>query len=275
MNVQGTKEVLRLAARGRASVLHHVSSVGIFAARPAADGEYRGAEVDLDPTAPTLPNGYSETKWVAERLVALARDRGLPVVIHRLGRVSGDSTSGVWRATSDALPEMLKASAGLGLLPRFAGHVDMVPVDYVAKAMATIAARPDAVGRVFHLVNPEPLEFPELRVGFERAGYPTDAEAMTDWYGELVARSASSEDDWTVAIALLSEWTQHATTGMRDPRFDSHRTREFLGDDVRCPTVDPPLLARYLRHLADTGFLRRPADHVEGEAAWHAASAGE
>jgi amino acid adenylation domain-containing protein/thioester reductase-like protein len=275
VNVQGTKEVIRLAALGRTSVLHHVSSVGIFAARPAADGEFRGAEADLDPAAPTLANGYSETKWVAERLVAIARDRGLPVVIHRLGRVSGDSTSGVWRATHDALPEMLKASAGLGLLPRFDGHVDMVPVDYVAKAMAAIATRPDALGRVFHLVNPCPLRFPDLLAGFELAGYPTDAAEMTQWYGELVARSASSDEDWTVAIALLSEWTQHATTGMRDPRFDSHRTQEFLGDAARCPAVDPSVLAQYLRHLADTGFLRHPADHVEGETAWHATSAVE
>jgi len=275
VNVQGTKEVIRLAAQGRASVLHHVSSVGIFPARPAADGDIRGAEVDLAPAAPNLPNGYSETKWVAERLAAIARDRGLPVVIHRLGRVSGDSTNGVWRATHDALPEMLKASAGIGLLPRFAGHVDMVPVDYVAKAMAAIAARPDAIGRVFHLVNPAPLEFPDLAAGFGRAGYPTDAVEMTTWYGELVRRSASSEEDWTVAVALLSEWTRHATTGMRDPRFDSHRTREFLGADIRCPTVDPTVLARYLRQLADTGFLRPPTDRVKGAAEWHTATAGE
>jgi amino acid adenylation domain-containing protein/thioester reductase-like protein len=274
VNVQGTKEVLRLAATGPSSVLHHVSGVGIFPARPATEGEFRGAEDDLDPTAPVLPNGYSETKWVAERLVAAARDRGLPVVIHRLGRVSGDSRTGVWRATNDALAELLKASAGLGMLPRFEGQVDMVPVDYVARAMVAIARRPDALGRVFHLVNPRPLRFADLRAGFELAGYPTDADEMTRWYGELVGRSAGSDEDWTVAIALLSEWTQHATYGMRDPRFDSHRTQEFLGDDVHCPVVDGSVLAQYLRHLADTGFLRQPADRVKGAGQWHTAPAG-
>jgi len=268
VNVQGTKEIIRLASSVRASVLHHVSSVGIFAARPVADGEYRGEEADLDPRAPVLPNGYTETKWVAERLVATARDRGLPVVIHRLGRVAGDSRNGTWRASHDALAELLKASAGLGSLPRFQGRLDMVPVDYVARAMTALARRPDALGRIFHLVNPRPLQFDDLRAGFELAGYPAESREMLDWYGELVTRSASSEEDWTVAIALLSEWTQHASHRMRDPRFDSRLTQEFLDGTVTCPAVDAPTLDRYFRHLADTGFLRHPADRREGKETW-------
>lgn len=262
VNVGGTKEIIRLAATGQKSVLHHVSSVGIFAARPVDDGEFRGAETDLDPHAPRLPNGYTETKWVAERLVTEARDAGLPVVVHRLGRVSGDSATGVWRATNDALAELLKASAGLGSLPRFDGKLDMVPVDHVARAMAAIASRDDALGRIFHLVNPRPLVFSDLRDGFTRAGYPPVAKEMTDWYAELVGRSAAggdADEDWSVAVALLSEWTQHASHRMRDPRFDSQATQEFLAGMVDCPPVDADVLVRYFRHLADTGFLRHPA----------------
>lgn len=263
VNVGGTKEIIRFAATGPKSVLHHVSSVGIFAARPVEDGEFRGAETELDPHAPPLPNGYTETKWVAERLVTEARDAGLPVVIHRLGRVSGDSRTGTWRATNDALAELLKASAGLGSLPRFEGKLDMVPVDHVARAMAAIAAREDALGRIFHLVNPRPLVFEDLHEGFRRAGYPPAAQEMTSWYAELVGRSAASarepDEDWSVAIALLSEWTQHASHRMRDPRFDSQATQDFLAGTVDCPPVDADVLVRYFRHLADTGFLRHPA----------------
>ncbi|MBO4206029.1 non-ribosomal peptide synthetase [Micromonospora echinofusca] len=259
VNVAGTKEIIRLATTGRKSVLHHVSSVGVFAARRATDGDSRGAETELDPSAPRLPNGYAETKWVAERLVTQARDAGLPVVIHRLGRVAGDSRTGVWRATNDALAELLKASAGLGALPRFEGRLDMVPVDHVARAMAAIATRPEALGRIFHLVNPRPLVFEDLRAGFERAGYPPDSREMIRWYTDLVDRSATTDEDWSVAIALLAEWTQHASHGMRDPRFDSGATQEFLAGIADCPPVDADVLGRYLRYLADVGFLRRPA----------------
>ncbi|WP_024873949.1 non-ribosomal peptide synthetase [Saccharomonospora piscinae] len=255
-NVQGTKEMIRLACTGRTSVLHHISGVGVFPARAAAEGEYRGVEVDLDAAAPALPNGYTETKWVAERLVTEARDRGLPVVVHRLGRVSGDSATGAWLAHSDALAELLRASAALKVLPNFDGVLDMVPVDYVGAAIAAIARRREAIGGVFHLVNPRPLRFPDLQAGFELAGYETDSAKMTDWYARLLAHSSQAVDeDWTVAITLLSEWTQHASHRLRDPRFESTRTRELLGDEVSCPPVDGPVLRRYLEHLEEIGFI--------------------
>ena len=37
------------------------------------------------------------------------------------------------------------------------GDTNVVPVDYVAKAMDHIAHQPDLDGQAFHLVNPEPL----------------------------------------------------------------------------------------------------------------------
>jgi len=40
--------------------------------------------------------GYSQSKWVSERLVAIARDRGLPVCIYRPPLVSGHSQTGLW-----------------------------------------------------------------------------------------------------------------------------------------------------------------------------------
>lgn len=270
-NVEGTTEIIRLAMTGTPSVLHHVSGVGVFPARPAAEGQYRGVEVDLDPVAPVLPNGYTETQWVAERLVTQARDRGLPVVVHRLGRVSGDSRTGVWRAGHDALAELLRASVALGALPAFEGVLDMVPVDHVGAAMAAIARRPDAAGRVFHLVNPRPLALDDLVAGFALAGRPTTTLPMTRWYARLLELAADEPDtDWTVATALLSEWTQHASHRMRDPRFESGRTREFLGEDVRCPLVDAEVLARYLDHLGRIGFLVEPRDTTfeEGALAW-------
>ncbi|MFC5290093.1 amino acid adenylation domain-containing protein [Actinokineospora guangxiensis] len=270
-NVAGTAEVIRLAMTGRASVLHHVSGVGVFPARAAAEGLYRGVEVDLDPAAPMLPNGYTETKWVAERLAAQARDRGLPVVVHRLGRVSGDSRTGAWKAGHDALAELLRASVALEALPAFDGVLDMVPVDYVGTAMAAIARRPDAHGRVFHLVNPSPLVLDDLIAGFALAGRSTETLPMTRWYARLLEMAADDRrTDWSVATALMSEWTQHASHRMRDPRFESGRTREFLGDDVRCPLVDAEVLARYLDHLRRIGFLVEPRQTAteEGAQAW-------
>ncbi|WP_307962423.1 hypothetical protein, partial [Salinispora arenicola] len=48
----------------------------------------------------------------------------------------------------------------------------MVPVDFVSAAIAEAGRRPDAVGRILHLVNPDPPSFADLRRGFALAGPP-------------------------------------------------------------------------------------------------------
>ncbi|WP_307962299.1 SDR family oxidoreductase [Salinispora arenicola] len=146
-NVQGTKEILRLATTGKVSVLHHVSGVGVLSARDATD-----ATADI-PRGRTRPARTT----TAQRLLGdqvgggaaghRGSHRGLPVVIHRLGRVTGDSRTGVWRAEGDALGELVRAAVGLGKLPEFDGRLDMVPVGFVAAASASRRGRrPDAVG---------------------------------------------------------------------------------------------------------------------------------
>ena len=42
-----------------------------------------------------LTMGYSQSKWVAERLVKIAASRGLPVSIYRPGTITGDSRTGI------------------------------------------------------------------------------------------------------------------------------------------------------------------------------------
>ena len=42
------------------------------------------------------------------------------------------------------------------------GDTNVVPVDYVAKAMDHIAHKPGLDGQAFHLVNPEPISAVDL-----------------------------------------------------------------------------------------------------------------
>ena len=81
-NVLGTQEVLRLAALGTRKPFHHVSTTAVF-----GSSNYPSGTVVREETKPVhttgFGNGYSQTKWVAEKLVRIARNRGLPVSIYR------------------------------------------------------------------------------------------------------------------------------------------------------------------------------------------------
>ena len=159
-NVGGTTELLRLAARHRTVPLHYLSTTGVFA-RPVTAGVPLGPD---DPTGPPeeLRTGYTRSKWVAEQVVGLARERGLPVTVHRVDLVSGDQRGGACQ-TRDFVWLSVKGLLQAGAYPAgLGGGFQLVPVDYVSAAVLALTRRPDAVGRTFHLSGRAPVTFAEI-----------------------------------------------------------------------------------------------------------------
>jgi len=68
-----------------------------------------------------------QSKWVAEKLVTTARERGIPVSIYRLGRMSGHSKTGVSN-TDDFMHRVLRGCIQLKSAPDANMMVDMTPV---------------------------------------------------------------------------------------------------------------------------------------------------
>src|ERR687897_1095136 len=89
-NVNGTREVLRLACLYKTKPVHYVSTNGIFPPGTPLCEE----DVDLDTLAEAREDGYGQSKWVAEKLVWEAARRGLPVAVYRPGNISGHSVTG-------------------------------------------------------------------------------------------------------------------------------------------------------------------------------------
>ncbi|MDQ3942204.1 MAG: amino acid adenylation domain-containing protein, partial [Actinomycetota bacterium] len=90
VNVNGTREVLHLACLYKTKPGHHVATNGIFTPGTPLCEE----DVDLDALAEAREDGYGQSKWVAEKLVWQAAERGLPVSVYRPGNISGHSSSG-------------------------------------------------------------------------------------------------------------------------------------------------------------------------------------
>ncbi len=150
VNVGGTRHMLELAddARRHGS-LRSFTYVGTAFVAGERSGIVREEELDV---GQRFRNPYEETKCAAEKLVR-ARAGQVPIVIVRPSIVVGDSRSG---STSSfrALYWPLKAYAkhGWRLVPGFPDVVvDIVPVDFVARAAACLALDGRAVGRCCHL----------------------------------------------------------------------------------------------------------------------------
>jgi thioester reductase-like protein len=158
-NVESTRTVLGLCrtlrARGRTGRLDHVSTAFVAGRRDGLVGEEELC------VGQSFRNTYEQTKLEAEALCREVRDE-LPIVIHRpsivVGRQSSGETSSYKAVYApmrllirayDTCPSVLNRLVPLPLPPDL--RVDLVPVDYVASAIAALWSRDDVVGRCFHL----------------------------------------------------------------------------------------------------------------------------
>ncbi len=143
-NVLGTQEVLRLACQDKVKPLHFVSTLSVFAQDYLAQVKVVGEQDDLNLSA-SVAGGYAQSKWVAEKLVSIARSRGLPVCIYRPGRITGHSQTGISN-TDNLMCKLIKISLQLRQVPDMDLLVDLTPVDYVGEAIVYLSRQKGSLG---------------------------------------------------------------------------------------------------------------------------------
>jgi thioester reductase-like protein len=224
-NVGGTHEAIRLAALANAT-LHHVSSVGVL---PYGAGK-RVRETDSIEVEGALMTGYCETKWVAERLVRVAMQRGLRATIHRPGlTIAGDG-----KREGGVLECAMALVARLGALPELDVPIDLVSADYVAQAIAKIAADPRRLGGTFHLTHPRPLKLKSVaRVAATRLGLRI--EPFEAWRARLARELPRIEDASSAALAALI--VSHDEASITPAAIDCRQALQALAGEVECPPV--------------------------------------
>lgn len=259
VNVKGTEECLRLAALHRPKAFHHISTFSVF----DNPSYYTGEAQEDDPL--DHPDGYFvgyiESKWVAEKLVHLARSRGLSCTIYRPGEVSGDVVSGVWN--EDAVVRNIVATIQLGAMPDVAVRFRITPVDYVARGIVALSLRPGSEGHAYNLVNQDSKSFREL-AGFAREyGYPVELTPLPAWKERLFAADPSNalkpleplfKDEGQNGVGGITERLSRA--GAKISVAGAERLLRPLG--IACPEVSSQLLATYFRYFVEAGYLPPP-----------------
>jgi long-chain acyl-CoA synthetase len=150
VNVEGTRSVLALAREraggGGLARLDYVSTAFVAGLRTDLV-----REDELDGSA-GWKNSYERSKFEAETLVREAA-RELPVAVFRPSVVVGESKGGATAGSGAIFVPIRIYALGLWrILPgRRDAPLDLVPVDFVREALLAIRARPDSLGRTFHL----------------------------------------------------------------------------------------------------------------------------
>jgi myxalamid-type nonribosomal peptide synthetase MxaA len=249
-NVTGTHEVLRLTASGKSKVLHYLSTVSVFP-ETAQLGRNVVEEYDTLDFDATLDTAYAETKWVAEQLVTTARSRGLHVNIYRLGRIAGDSSSGVSNA-NDLVSRMISSCLDLACVPRINTLIDLTPVDAACDAVLALARNPQARGGNYHIVHPAPVPFSYVASTLEQEGYRIQELAYAQWLKKLEAAAENGRKQAILPLLGAFPREQTDTLDLLLPRFATEQTCSLLPGRVLTTASVPELLKRYVRFLKRT-----------------------
>ena len=179
-NVEGTREAVKLAKELDAKHFHMVSSI-------AAAGLYKGTFTeDMFDEAEKVDNHpYFQTKHESEAVVR--EECEVPWRVYRPGIVVGHSETGemdkvdgpyyffkLLQRARNAVPQWFP---GIGIEGR---KINIVPVDFVARAMDHIAHIEGLDGQAFHLTDPNPLSAGQVINVFAKAAHAPEAVMRID-----------------------------------------------------------------------------------------------
>lgn len=170
VNVQGTRHAVAFAEQIGAKHFHLFSSI-------ASAGMFEGLfREDMFEEAEGLDHPYFKTKHDSEGIVR--RECSIPWRIYRPAIVVGDSRTGEMDKIDGPYYFFKLIQRMRKLLPSWmptigieGGRINVVPVDFVVKAVDHIAHLKGEDGKCFHLVDPTPMRVGDLLNTFARAAH--------------------------------------------------------------------------------------------------------
>jgi thioester reductase-like protein len=182
-NVIGTNEVLRLAFEGRPKEFNYVSTTFVFgwAVKSVL------WETDFNENMDLLDFGYSQTKWVAEQVVADARSKGLSTRIFRPALVSPSVTGG--GNNFDIAVRLVAFMVNHGIGVDALNQVSFVPADIVANNIVAISTTPGTENKTYHVVRDDYANMLDITGLITKAtGRQFEIFSISDFVPELIRR---------------------------------------------------------------------------------------
>ena len=182
-NVIGTNEVLRLAFAGRSKEFNYVSTTFVFgwAVKNVL------WETDHNQDMELLDFGYSQTKWVAEQVVADARSKGLSTRIFRPALVSPSVSGG--GNNFDIAVRLVAFMINHGIGVDALNQVSFVPADIVANNIVAISTTPGTANQTYHVTRDDYANMLDITGLITRStGREFEIFSLPEFVPELIRR---------------------------------------------------------------------------------------
>lgn len=252
-NVLSTLALIKLAVTHKNKKLHFISTISAASKYDALGRLTESAPAKLLPDHFT--QGYVQSKWVAERLIAQARKRGIQASIYRLGTVLGQQKSGIVNE-GNHVTRLLKSCIQLGVAPDLVMHTEFTPVDVVSQAIGCLSLQL-SMKTVYHLSHPQYIEWHKFTAALRQIGYDLKTVTPNEWQKNYLMNLPETNALYALAPLYLGDLDEHQDM----LSLVSKTQAQLLKLDVIYPEITHELLIRYLNYLIDICFLPVPSQH--------------
>ena len=232
-NVMGTNEVLRLAFEGRPKEFNYVSTTFVFgwAVKSVLN------ETDFNEDMALLDFGYSQSKWVADQVVADARSKGLSTRIFRPALVSPSITGG--GNNFDIAVRLVAFMVNHGIGVDALNQVSFVPADIVANNIVAISSTAATENKTYHIVRDDYANMMDItNLITKSTGRQFDIFNVDDFVPELIRRCR--KEDLLFPLLDFLVGSVDNITAMEFKRYDNS-TYQAARDASAWGIPDPTL----------------------------------
>ena len=264
-NVIGTLNILQFSIEGRVKPLHYISSIAAYGPTGFFNGTkilLENDDLDLHLNCLKYDTGYSQSQWVAEKIITRAQNLGLPINIFRPGFIMGDSHKGIGNE-KDFVARFIKGCLLISAFPKLENQKkEFIAVDYVSSTLLNISSQMNHYGEAYNLVpldHQSSISLIDLYHYLDDLDYPLDLLDYSSWINKLETSENLDSNPLLPLLPMLKEsvygslsrWEVYENM----PIYSTDNVKAKLGQDIESPTLNKSILDKYLSYWKASGFL--------------------
>ena len=145
--------------------------------------------------------------------------------------------------------------------------MELLPVDYVSKAVVALSLRKASLNQSFHLCDPAGAKVNDIVQWVSDYGYRLEAVEYRAWLEELVGFiNADNELSPFLSLFLQPQARSSATPSSKVVHTNRYTVNALVRASVHSPQIDARLLHVYLSYMVKNGLLPAPAHQAVGQA---------
>lgn len=260
-NVVSTLELLKFASRAKHKTIHYISTLSALCHFTNERSEIIEQFLTNEENTPPS-DGYNQTKWVCEKLLATAHLRGFSINIYRPSLLLGNTLKERSACLNNHLLSLIEGCVNMGYAPHWTIELDIIPVDFLSDIIVKIATSNPTSHHVFNFSNTHRMSWVAIIEFLNASGYKIKLIPPEKWTDALMQLSYNSS--MFNLLPLYENDKNRADVHLNIKHSEqSHVTEALYFFNKQYPVIDKNTLSGFLHFLQYHHPLNEPKGIVE------------